>query len=216
MIRAENNALGSAPAVVDDVPARKSPLTPRNIIILVGVVAWLAVLLLFVLPALTRKPAAPAASGEAVAAKPAAAAQAAISEQAAAGGVGAAPKAIPGPQLSIPNRVFNLSGTSAGFKYVKLSVVVQFEDEGGKFAKAKGEAGKKLQDEFTAENAGTLGAFNDILTTVVSSKTAAELATAQGKESLRQELITKFNAALAGNPAKEHVSYVIFSDFVMQ
>jgi flagellar basal body-associated protein FliL len=172
--------------------------------------------LLFVLPAVTRKPAAATPSGEAVA-KPAAAAQtAAIREEAAAGGVGSAPKAVPSPQLVIANRVFNLAGTTAGFKYVKLSIVVQFEDEGGKFAKAKGEAGKKLQDEFTAENGGTLGAFNDILTTTVSSKTAAELATTQGKESLRQDLIAKFNQALAGGTTKERVTYVIFSDFVMQ
>jgi flagellar basal body-associated protein FliL len=99
---------------------------------------------------------------------------------------------------------------------VKLSVAVQFEDEGGKFAKAKGEALKKLQEEFTAENAGTLGAFNDIMTTVISSKTAAELATTQGKEGLRQELITRFNRALAAGGSKQRVTYVGFSEFVMQ
>jgi flagellar basal body-associated protein FliL len=214
MIRANDSGLANAPAVVDDGPAKRGLMTPRNLIIIVGAIAWIAVLVLFVLPKLTAKPA------PAVASAPAGAAEAkpvaAISEESAAGGVTAAPKAVSAPLLSIPNRVFNLSGTGAGFKYVKLSIGVQFEDEGGKFGKAKGEALKKLQDDFAAENVGTLGAFNDILTTTVSSRTAATLSTPQGKEALRTELITKFNQALAGGASKERVTYVIFSDFVMQ
>jgi flagellar basal body-associated protein FliL len=215
MIRANDSGLASAPPVVEEAPAKKGLLTPRNIIILVGVLAWILVLLLFVVPQVTRKPAAEGgATAAAVAdAKPAAAA---ISEEAAAGGIGGAPKAVPSPQLLITNRVFNLAGTGAGFKYVKLTLTVQFEDEGGKFAKAKGEAAKKLQDEFAAENSGTLGAFNDILTTTVSSKTAADLATTQGKEGLRQELLTKFNRALAAGGGKQRVTYISFTDFVMQ
>ncbi len=213
MIRANDSGLASPPAVVDEPPNR-GLLTPRNLIIVVGAVAWILVIVLFVVPRFTAKPAAsPESAAAQVEARPAAAA---ISDQAAAGGVGAAPKAVASPQLAMPNRVFNLAGASAGFKYVKLSVAAQFEDEGGKFGKAKGEALKKLQDEFAAENVGTLGAFNDILTTTASSKTAAELATTQGKESLRQELMTKFNRALANGGSKQRVTYVIFSDFVMQ
>jgi flagellar basal body-associated protein FliL len=212
MIRANDSGLAaSPPAVVDETP-RRAFLTPRNLIILVGAAAWLLVIVLFVLPRFTAKPA--AGEGAQAEAKPVAAQ--AIAEEAAHGGVGAAPKAVSAPQLNISNRVFNLAGATAGYKYVKLSVAVQFEDEGGKFAKAKGEALKKLQEEFTAENAGTLGAFNDIMTTVISSKTAAELATTQGKEGLRQELITRFNRALAAGGSKQRVTYVGFSEFVMQ
>ena len=49
-----------------------------------------------------------------------------------------------------------------------------------------------------------------------SSKTAADLATPQGKVALRQDLISRFNRALASGSSKQHVSYIIFSDFVMQ
>lgn len=213
MIRANDSGLATPPPVVDEGPApRKGLLTPRNIIILVGVLAWIAVLFLFVIPQFTKKPAEAGASAEA---KPAAAAAAAAAEHA-EGGAGVAPKAVPAPQLAITNRVFNLAGTTAGFKYVKLSVNVQFEDEGQKFGKAKGEALKKLQEEFQTEQIGAMGAFNDILTTTVSSKTAPELATTQGKEALRQELISKFNRALVASGSKDHVTYVSFSDFVMQ
>jgi flagellar basal body-associated protein FliL len=215
MIRGNETALANAPAVVEDAPPAKGGfLKPRNLIIIIGAVAWLAVLGLFVVPRLTAKPAPAEASAPtaAAAAKPVAA----ISEESAAGGVTAPPKAVQAPMLPIVGRVFNLSGTGAGFKYVKLSIGVQFEDEGGKFGKAKGEGLKKLQDDFAAENAGTLAAFNDILTSTVTSRTAADLSTTQGKEALRTELISKFNKALAAGGSKERVTYVIFSDFVMQ
>lgn len=213
MIRANDSGLATPPPVLDEGPApKKGLLTPRNMIILVGVVAWLAVLFLFVVPQFTKKPAESGASAAAAAAaKPAA-----ISDESAAGGVASGPKAIPSPQLVISNRVFNLAGTNAGFKYVKLTLTIQFEDEGGKFAKAKGEALKKLEEEFAGENTGTLGAFNDILTTTVSSRTAPELATPQGKEKLRQDLTSSFNRALLAGGSKLKVTYVSFSDFVMQ
>src|SRR5579883_278672 len=213
MIRANDSGLATPPPeVVDDAKPRKGLLTPRNIIILVGALAWIAVVFLFVIPQFTKKPAQAGASAAATAAE----AKPAAAEEAAPSGAVGVPKAVPAPQLTIANRVFNLAGTTAGFKYVKLSLTIQFENDKGTFAKAKGEALKKLEDEFTADNAGTLGAFNDILTTSVSSKTAAELATTKGKEDLRAELISKFNRALIAGGSKDRVTYVDFSDFVMQ
>ena len=214
MIRANDKGLASAPAVVEE-PPRAGLINGRNLIILVGIVAWLAVLLLFIVPNLTKKPeqaAAPATT--------AATTQAATGATTAAGtsttalSAGSAPKALPSPELDINGRVFNLAGNAAGYKYVKLSVVVQFVDPKGEFAKANGAALTKLNQDFAAGHAGATSAFNDILTTTVSSKTAADLATPQGKEALRQELISKFNGALAGS--NDRVSYVLFSDFVMQ
>lgn len=217
MIRANDKGLASAPAVVEE-PPRAGLINGRNLIILVGIVAWVAVLLLFVVPNLTKKPelpAAPAATAGQVGsiAGASTAANAAATTSAAVTGA-AAPKAVPSPELDITGRVFNLAGNAAGYKYVKLSVVVQFVDGKGDYAKAKGEALTKLQQEFAGSHAGAIAAFNDILTTTVSSKTAADLATPQGKEALRQELISKFNGALAGS--NDRVSYVLFSDFVMQ
>lgn len=204
MIRANDRGLSTPPPVIEE-PSRPGLISGRNILVLVGVLAWLAVLLLFVVPQVTRKSTPQAVPATSIAA-------AATTNQGLA--TGSAPKAVRGPELPITNRVFNLAGNASGYKYVKLSVIVDFADAKGDFAKAKGDALTKLQAAFLADNPATLAAFNDIMTTTVSSKTAADLATTQGKESLRQELMTKFNSALAGS--QRRVTYVIFSDFVMQ
>ena len=214
MIRANDRGLATPPPAVEEPPRRAGLLTGRNILVAVGVVAWLALLLLFVLPRFTSKPA-PAAKASAAAAG--AVAQPAAAQASAGGATLTAPKAIPAPELTISNRVFNLAGaatTGTGYKYLKLSIVVQFSDPKKQFAKASGTNLATLETAFAADHPGALAAFNDVLTTTVSSKTSAELATLQGKESLRQELIKRFNAALSGTSL--HVTYVIFSDFVMQ
>ena len=213
MIRANDKGLASAPAVVEE-PPRAGLINGRNLIILVGIVAWLAVLLLFIVPNLTKKPEQPAVPATTTTAQAATGATTAATTSTSALSAGSAPKAVPSPELDINGRVFNLAGNAAGYKYVKLSVVVQFVDPKGDFAKANGAALTKLDQDFAAGHAGATNAFNDILTTTVSSKTAADLATPQGKEALRQELISKFNGALAGS--NDRVSYVLFSDFVMQ
>jgi len=229
MIRANDKGLAPAP-ILDEPAPKRGLVNGRNIIVLVGVIAWLAVLLLFVAPQLTKKPAqnaaptTPATSAPATAASPAAAGPATTTGAAARPATAAAenaavpaapaPKAVPVPQLAINNRVFNLSGATTGYKYVKLSLIVDFTDDKGDFAKAKGDALKKAEDTFAADHTGALNAFNDILTSTVSNKTAADLASPSGKEALRQDLIARFNQALAGSG--ERVSYVIFSDFVMQ
>jgi flagellar basal body-associated protein FliL len=117
------------------------------------------------------------------------------------------------PALQLNNRVINLSTPGSGYKYAKLSLNVQFQDITGQYVKADGAALTKLQTDFAAENAATINAFNDVLTTDVSTKSASDLATAQGKEALRQQLIKDFNSRLAGPPP---VLYIEFTDFVMQ
>lgn len=123
------------------------------------------------------------------------------------------------PTLQIKDRVINLNAKN-GYQYAKMTLNVVFSDPKGDFAKAKGEALKKLQDTFTTDNTAALAAFNDVVTTDVSQKTPQELATADGKEALRQQLVKDFNARLAP-PAKpgtapSQVLYVEFLDFVMQ
>ena len=123
------------------------------------------------------------------------------------------------PTLQIKDRVINLNAKN-GYQYAKMTLNVVFSDPKGDFAKAKGEALKKLQDTFTSDNTAALAAFNDVVTTDVSMKTPQELSTADGKEALRQQLVKDFNARLAppakpGTPQSQ-VLYVEFLDFVMQ
>jgi len=116
------------------------------------------------------------------------------------------------PMLQIKDRVINLNAKS-GYQYAKLSLNVLFSDPKGDFGKAKGEPLKKLQDTFVTDNPAAVAAFNDVLTTDISQKTPQELATAEGKEALRGQLMKDFNGRLAG---QLKVLYVEFTDFVMQ
>ncbi len=217
MIRANDKGLTPPPVVVDGEPRRRLPipaLSRRTLIIIVGVVAWLVVIYI-VLGATVFAKKAPAAGEAAPAASAAPVQAAAVPASAPAPGsvpVTLGPKALPAPELVLKDRVVNLNNTT-GFKYAKMTLAVIFADEGGTFAKAKGDAQAKLQTAFAADNAGTLDAFNDIVTTTVSAKTASELASPQGKEALRQDLIAKFNQALAGHGK---VTWIDFTDFVMQ
>ena len=123
------------------------------------------------------------------------------------------------PTLQIKDRVINLSAKN-GYQYAKLSLDVVFSDPKGDFGKAKGEALKKLEDTFTADNTAVLAAFNDVVTTDVSQKTPQELSTVDGKEALRKQLVKDFNARLAPPPKpgdpQNKVLYVNFVDLVMQ
>jgi len=146
---------------------------------------------------------------------------------AACGGSAAAPAVQPNsfpnaqnlPALQIKDRVINLTAKS-GYQYAKMTLNVLFSDPKGEYGKAKGEALKKLQDTFVSDNPAALAAFNDVVTTDVSQKSPQELATPEGKEALRQQLVKDFNARLAppakaGEPESK-VLYVEFVDFVMQ
>jgi len=117
------------------------------------------------------------------------------------------------PTIQIKDRVINLNAKS-GYQYAKLTLDVVFADTSGQFVKAKGDSLKKLQDTFATDNQAMVAAFNDVVTTDVSQKTPQELATNDGKEALRKQLIGDFNSRLAaGAPPVLYVNYV---DFVMQ
>ncbi|MHB8620776.1 MAG: flagellar basal body-associated FliL family protein [Chloroflexota bacterium] len=215
MIRANEKGLAAQPVVVEGGSRRPSLVSPRNILIVVGVVAWLAVVVLFVIPRFTAKAPAAAPAGTQVASaqgQAAAAVQPATAAGTGEAAIAAGPKAVSAPEVTIDGRVINLAGNT-GYKYIKLSLVVQFADPTHKFAKAKADALKTMNAAFLADNPGMLAAFNDILTSTVSGDTAGDLSTPQGKQALRQALITRFNQALGG---RQQVTYINFTDFVMQ
>jgi flagellar basal body-associated protein FliL len=123
------------------------------------------------------------------------------------------PTTQPLPMIQIKDRVINLNAKS-GFQYAKMTLDVQFADTTGQFGKAKGEALAKMETAFASDNQALVPAFNDVVTTDVSQKTPQELATTDGKEGLRKQLIADFNSRLATGSAP--VVYVNFADFVMQ
>ena len=135
------------------------------------------------------------------------------------GGSGAAPapavvvkKEFDGPAVPIKERVFNLADANAR-RYLKLAMSLQFTAEDDAYAKAHGPERKKLVDALVAELGSNVELIQDTLTTVVSSKTMAQLLTPEGKDQLKQELIGKLNTSL---PHEFHIQKIYFTDFVVQ
>ncbi|GEM_PF-1366119 len=183
------------PPADEDVPA--PPAEPRRrpgsrlVLVVVGIVAWLAALGLFVPPLIPKRPPTaptPVPAAGAVLIKPA-------------------------PELTI-SRTFNVQGSGPGFKYVKLTAVIQFADPSGQFAKARSDQLSKLQAQFADDHAPLLSAFNNIMTSTLDTKDALALTSPEGRDQLKRELIAAFNRQLAGT--SDRVTDILFVDYVLQ
>jgi flagellar basal body-associated protein FliL len=119
-----------------------------------------------------------------------------------------------GPNYRIKERVYNLQDPNAR-RYVKLGLTLQFSAETAKYKEALGEEYAKLSAEFEKELEPKKDFINDALTTVISSKTMAQLLEPEGKERLKQEIAQRINAANWDHP-KVKVLQVYFTDFVIQ
>lgn len=115
-----------------------------------------------------------------------------------------------GPIYTLKERVLNLkSGES--FRYLKIAVALEFDGKED-LSRLKGEEYKKKQEEFAHQIAPKVPLLNDAITTIMTTKNPNELATAEGKEQLREELKAKFNSFLD----EPKVVRVYFTEFVMQ
>ncbi|MBI4214325.1 MAG: flagellar basal body-associated FliL family protein [Chloroflexi bacterium] len=131
---------------------------------------------------------------------------------------GAAPAPAPVPAeydggvLHVKERIFNLADTNAR-RYLKLAIALQFSAATDKFEKASAEGYKELNGEFEAELAPKSAAIHDVLTSVVSAKTMAQLVTPEGKNQLKQELMALLNPILGHD---HHITKIYITDFVVQ
>jgi flagellar FliL protein len=109
-------------------------------------------------------------------------------------------------------RIVNLAD-KGGFRYLKvevvLDVVVPHSKPGDKLP--KGEAMKELTKEVEAEMSGVKARLEDAINSTLTSKTAEELMTAEGKQRLRDELRAKLDR-LSETP----VVAVYFTQFIIQ
>jgi flagellar FliL protein len=104
------------------------------------------------------------------------------------------PKAPLGALLPLDPFIANLNDDS-GKRYLKATMQIEFFDS-------------KVPDDFN----GRLPQMRDLLLTLFSSKTFAEVRTPEGKAVLREEIINRVNRVLR----KDLVKAVYFTDFIVQ
>lgn len=117
---------------------------------------------------------------------------------------------VPGVTLSTKERVVTLADTQA-LRYLKTEVVLEFAPDKN-HKSVKGDEYKKLQEELAKELAPVLPAVEDIITTMLASRTAAQVTPPSGKDQLKTELMERLNRLPLGRPVRN----VYFTQFIIQ
>ncbi len=115
-----------------------------------------------------------------------------------------------GPQIKLEDRVFTLSSPVESPRYAKIQIVLEFETEDPTWFEISGEALERRLEEFREEIPVAL--LEDAITSAVSSRTAEDLATPEGKDGLREEIRAAVDALLP----EPHVRRVLFTSFITQ
>lgn len=137
-----------------------------------------------------------------------------------------------GPTYVIKDRIVNLADPG-GRRYLRFSVAIEFEahtdakagvppgdnlvsfDSGRDqpLQPVTGGAPKDPDKEFLASIKKYIPAIEDAVTTVLSSKTYADLASTEGKDQTKKEIKDRVQRVLGD---AEHVTNVYFTEFVIQ
>ena len=117
-----------------------------------------------------------------------------------------------GPHIVLKERVFNLANGPGGAKhFLKLATTIEFETTDAEWYKLAGEPLVLALEEFDHDEIGSGRLIiEDIITTIVSGRRTEDLATAEGKALLREEI----RAAVAEEIAHPHVYRVLFTSFI--
>lgn len=126
-----------------------------------------------------------------------------------------------GVMYKLEPKVVNLA-EPGGLRYLQAGIVLEFHPTvreyyqtrtPGEAASAHGSGGESAAaDPFQEAVDAMRPVIDDLVTTLLSSKTFNEISTIDGKQALKQELITKINAALG----YQGVVNVYFTEFVVQ
>ncbi|MCL4294720.1 MAG: flagellar basal body-associated FliL family protein [Anaerolineae bacterium] len=126
-----------------------------------------------------------------------------------------------GVMYQLEPKVVNLA-EPGGLRYLQAGIVLEFHPTVKEYYQARmsGETapahGSGSEDSALDPFQGAIDAMrpviDDIVTTVLSSKTFNEISTIEGKQVLKQELITKINAVLG----YQGIVNIYFTEFVVQ
>lgn len=118
----------------------------------------------------------------------------------------------PRPTVQLEERVLNLKLVGATPNYVKTVIALEFADPKHKWVGAKGAALTAKNEAFTKELEPEMHRIWDVITNVVGAKTVEEVATPEGREALKAELVEAINKELTD----EKVETVFFVTFITQ
>ncbi len=127
----------------------------------------------------------------------------------------ALPAVLPSPgeglMFDTGTKIVNLADPG-GRRYLKISVVLEFAPHEVEFYTLTGEERLAALTTFGEEMSAKKPIVDDLLNTLLSSKTFEQIYTVEGKEALRQDIVARINALLP----HEHLMYVYFTEFVVQ
>lgn len=116
-----------------------------------------------------------------------------------------------GIMLNMSTKIINLVDPG-GRKYIRLTVVVEFAPDNPEYESLPEEEKTHYLTEFEDKLSSRLPIMDDTVITLLSTKTYEELYTAEGKEHLREEIMTILSEKL---PDMQIIS-VYFTEFVVQ
>jgi flagellar basal body-associated protein FliL len=117
----------------------------------------------------------------------------------------------PGIMYRLDNKVVNLA-EPGGLRYLQASIVLELWPLSEEFYMLEGEERTAAEEEFQELIDARRPIIDDIITTLLSSKTYNDVATVEGKQLLKEELMTAINDALG----YQGVTNVYFTSFVVQ
>lgn len=117
-----------------------------------------------------------------------------------------------GPSYDMGEFIVNL-GSLEERRFLKVSITLSFTTKDKNFEKLEGEELAKSQKEFSNLIKPRLPIFKDTILSLLSSKSAEEINTPEGKENLKKELIVRLNDY---TPQEHQVREVYFTDFIVQ
>ena len=224
----KKEAKPAAPAAVEGEGEGEAPPKKRNLLLIiggaVGALVFLGMAAVIVILLLRPTAAAPAAAAAVDAeGNPVEAAvdaegnpvEAAAAEPKLDMNAPPVPPALPVPGegvlFDVGTKVINLADPG-GRRYLKVGIVLEFAPHDTAWYTMATEQRAELQALFETEMATKQPVIEDLVISIISSKSFEQVYTLEGKEGLRQEIINRINQMLP----TQLVMYVYFNEFVVQ
>ncbi len=118
----------------------------------------------------------------------------------------------PRPTVTLEERVLNLKAPASSPNYVKAVIALEFEDPKHQWLGLKGDALVAKNEAFSKDLKPEMHRVWDTITGVFSGKTVDQIATAEGKEQLKAQLLEAINKDLP----HEKVESIYFVTFITQ